>query len=408
MRFEPLGLSGPLIEGVHDLGYTTPTPIQAEAIPQILDGRDVVGCAQTGTGKTAAFVLPMLQRLPKGEGVRGLVVTPTRELAHQVEQVATTAARHTGHHVTAIYGGVRYDKQLKALKHGTDMLVATPGRLLDLVQRKAADLSRVDILVLDEADRMLDMGFWPDVRRIMRLLPAERQNLLFSATMAPEVLRMASSALKDPAWLEVGERAKPVDEVAQWVYPVDAMQKYDLLAALINAEEADRVIVFTRTKQRADMVAAVLERKGLQVRAIHSDRNQAQRQKALDGFKDGRFNVLVATDIVARGIDVEAVSHVVNFDVPQNPEDYVHRIGRTARAGATGDAITLLSQEEMSDFRAIEGYIDRLIPDRHLEGFDYRTRPTLDPERPAKTKPQPLFSSGVMGRRKRGGRIGRR
>jgi superfamily II DNA/RNA helicase len=403
MPFASLGLSGPLLEGVRDLGYSTPTPIQEKAIPEIIAGRDVVGCAQTGTGKTAAFVLPLLQRLPKEGVVRGLVVTPTRELASQVEQVATTAARHTGHSVTAIYGGVRYEKQLKALKHGTDLLVATPGRLLDLVQRKAADLSRVQILVLDEADRMLDMGFWPDVRRILRELPRERQNLLFSATVAPEVIRVASSTLKDPAWVEVGERAKPVESVAQWVYPVDAMQKYDLLAEVISAENAERMIVFTRTKQRADIVAKVLERKGLAVRAIHSDRNQTQRQKALDGFKDGRFNVLVATDIVARGIDVEGVSHVVNFDVPQNPEDYVHRIGRTARAGASGDAITLLSAEEMGEFRAIEGYIDRVIPARDVEDFEYRRRPTLDPDRPAKTAPRAVFSSGVMGRRRSGG-----
>ena len=335
MPFDSLGLSAELTNAVTALGYTEPTPIQAEAIPLALEGRDVVGCAQTGTGKTAAFTLPALQRMPAEGVLRILVVSPTRELAQQIEVFATEVSKHTGHKVAAALGGVPIEAQIKALKKGVDMLVATPGRLLDLVNRKAADLSKVEILVLDEADRMLDMGFWPDVRRILAQLPATRQTLLFSATMAPEVLRVVHKTLNDPVRVDVAPPATPIEAIHQALYPVDESQKVDLMVALMEAHgDFDRTLVFTRTKQRADAVVRALERAGVPATAMHSDRSQEQRTKALERFRDGRIRVLVATDVVSRGIDVEGISHVVNYDLPNIAESYVHRIGRTARAGA--------------------------------------------------------------------------
>jgi ATP-dependent RNA helicase RhlE len=402
LSFDNLGLSDRLLTAVSDMGYTSPTPIQRDAIPYVLDGRDVVGCAQTGTGKTAAFVLPVLQtiRSAGGRRPRALVVTPTRELALQIEGVGRQVARKTGHRIAVAYGGVGYEPQLKALKHGVDMLVATPGRLLDLCDRGVADLSQVEVLVLDEADRMLDMGFWPQVRKIVRMLPDKRQNLLFSATMSSGVLSAISSTLHDPVRVEVARAVTPVEEVEQRVYPVGAQQKGDLLVHLIQEHSLERAIVFTRTKRRADRVAKTLHRNGIRSVAIHGDRTQAQRQKALSGFKDGRCRVLVATDVVARGIDIDDVSHVINYDLPNTPEDYVHRIGRTARAGRSGTAVSLLSPEEHETLREIENKIGAVLDTHDADGFAYtHHRYVPNSERNIRQAPRTVYSGGVMSRR---------
>ena len=370
LDFNNLSLDPRLLQAVAAMGYTQPTPIQEKAIPPALGGRDVVGCAQTGTGKTAAFLLPILQRLPARRRVPGaLVVTPTRELALQIEGVAREAARFTHHQIGVIYGGVGYQKQLDSLHQGVDLLVGTPGRLLDLDERGDLHLGKVEILVLDEADRMLDMGFWPQVRRILSLLPGRRQNLLFSATMSPEVLRIIGSTLSDPVRVDVAPPATPVAEVSQRVYPVIAPRKLDLLVHLIEGQAMHRILVFTRTKHRADKVARDLNRQGIRSAAIHGNRSQGQRQRSLDGFKDGRFDVLVATDIMARGIDIDDIGNVINFDMPNTPEDYVHRIGRTARAGKGGNAISLLAPEEHSNLRDIERKIGKVLERAHAEGF---------------------------------------
>jgi ATP-dependent RNA helicase RhlE len=389
------------------MGYATPTPIQLEAIPAALSGRDVVGCAQTGTGKTAAFVLPTLQRIQARPGkVKALVITPTRELALQIEQVAEAVAKKTRHRVAVVYGGVGYEPQKKALRRGVDLLVACPGRLLDLIATHDADLSGVQVLVLDEADRMLDMGFWPDVRRILSHLPEKRQNLLFSATMSPEVLKVIGASLTDPFEVSVAPANTPIEAISQSVYPVGGGQKTDLLLHLIRQHKLERVLVFTRTKHRADKVARVLERNGIRGAAIHGNRSQAQRQKALDGFKAGQYRALVATDVVARGIDVDNISHVVNFDLPNVPEDYVHRIGRTARAGRTGAAFSLLSPEEHENLRDIERKIGAVIACEDVEGFAYtEQRLVPDPDRQAQPTKAPQSRSGNGGgnnrRRKR-------
>jgi ATP-dependent RNA helicase RhlE len=385
LSFDNLGLEPRLLQAVASMGYTIPTPIQRDAIPVVLAGRDVVGCAQTGTGKTAAFVLPLLQRIPAKPGaIKALIVTPTRELAVQIDEVARAAARSTRHRTAVVYGGVGYDPQRRALKRGVDVLVATPGRLLDLVNRRDADLSKVEVLVLDEADRMLDMGFAPDVKRIMALLPEKRQNLLFSATMPKEILKLIDSTLDNPAHISVAPVTTPIEAIAQSIYPVGSQQKGDLLKSLIDDHNLGRVLVFTRTKHRADRVARQLERGGIRSAAIHGNRSQAQRQKALDGFKRGHSRVLVATDIVARGIDVDNITHVINFDVPNTPEDYVHRIGRTARAGRSGSAFTLFSPEEHDSLRDIEFTIGSVLDCTDHDGFCYRdSRMLLDPEREA-------------------------
>ncbi len=402
MSFEDLGLTSELVSAAAELGYERPTPIQTEAIPVAVQGRDVVGCAQTGTGKTAAFVLPALQLVPALGRLRVLVVSPTRELAQQIEAFAASVSAHTGHRVASALGGVPIGPQVKALKRGADLLVATPGRLLDLVNRKAADLSRVSILVLDEADRMLDMGFWPDVRRILSHLPAERQTLLFSATMAPEVLRVVAKDLHDPVRIDVAPPATPVEAIEQALYPVDESQKVDLMVALMEAHgDFDRTLVFTRTKQRADAVVRALERVGIHAAVMHSDRSQEQRTKALARFRDGRIRVLVATDVVSRGIDVEGISHVVNYDAPTSPEDYVHRIGRTARAGASGTAFTFVSIMEFPELDAIEMLIDAEIPVAELEGFSYRDRAIPHEGRLASRKRRRAYGGRVTGRRRR-------
>ena len=416
MMFEDLGLETGLLRAVQDLGYVEPTPIQEQAIPLALEGRDLLGCAQTGTGKTAAFILPTLQRIaqpmaadtPIGGGrhaagrrpLAALVVTPTRELAGQIEEVARVCAKYTGQLVAAVYGGVGYDPQLRKLRRGVDVLVATPGRLLDLQQRGEVNLSAVRILVLDEADRMLDMGFWPDVRRILALLPSARQNMLFSATLSRDVMRIAGPTLTNPARVEVAPSATPVEAVTQTVYPVAEPQKIDLLVRLLEEEKLDRVLVFTRTKHRADRVCRHLERSRIRGAAIHSNRTQAQRQHALDGFKKGTYRVLVATDIVARGIDVDSISHVINYDLPTQPQDYVHRIGRTARAGASGTALTFLAAEQAAELRQIELLLGQTLPCRDLEGFAYMQRLVPDPERTAaKLKPRLVYNGSARRRR---------
>jgi ATP-dependent RNA helicase RhlE len=385
--FAALGLSARVLAGVTAAGYERPTPIQEHAVPPVLQGRDVVGCAQTGTGKTAAFVLPIIELLERqnGNGKRrsgekgpatpsALIVTPTRELAAQIEEVGQALSTATKHKVVAVYGGVPYGPQSKRVRSGADVLAATPGRLLDMVQQGDVRLGEVTTLVLDEADRMLDMGFWPDVRRILRKLPEKRQNLFFSATVSKAVLNVIEDTLDHPVFIELGGRATPVESIQQRALPVTRDQKLDLLIEYFRQHEPDSTLIFSRTRHRADRLARTLNRKGISCAAIHGDRSQGQRQQALDGFKKGRVKVLVATDIVARGIDVDGISHVVNYDVPQNPEDYVHRIGRTARAGASGIAVTLVTEEEVYDLAAIERLIGMTIERHDLPGFDYEKR----------------------------------
>ena len=390
MPFMRLGLKSSLAQEVAHMGYREPTPIQEAAIPEVLAGKDVIGCAQTGTGKTAAFILPTLQLISNERGVKALIVTPTRELADQIQEVAVACAKATRHRVAALYGGVSYRPQEEKLRRGVDLVVATPGRLLDMINRRSVDLSRVEILVLDEADRMLDMGFWPDVKRIMSNLPQERQTLLFSATMAPKTLDVISGALRRPVSVNIGRSATPVTLIDQSVYPVGSLQKTNLLIELLKERDMSRVLIFGRTKRRVDNLVRKLKNQGVEAAPIHSDLSQNQRQRTLAGFKDGRYRVLVATDIVARGIDVECVSHVVNFDIPSNPEDYIHRIGRTARAGEGGTAISLLSPEESRDLRDIENLIGQKLRREDLPGFNYTER-LVPREAPARAGQQQRY-----------------
>jgi ATP-dependent RNA helicase RhlE len=398
--FARLGLNDDILQAIAAMGYVDPTPIQAQAIPQVLEGRDVLGCAQTGTGKTAAFVLPILQRIDAGGGLQALVVTPTRELAAQIDEVACAASKRSGHRIAAVFGGTPYEPSAKKVRRGVDMLVATPGRLLDMVQRGDVKLGTARILVLDEADRMLDMGFWPDVRRIISKLPPKRQNLLFSATLSRSMLDVIGDTLSDPVRVQIGEAATPVDEVLQKVYPVVSTQKMDLLIEFLHHHKPERALIFTRTKHRADRLARVLTKAGINGTTMHSNRTQSQREQALEGFKSGKYTVLVATDIVARGIDVEGISHVVNYDIPLNAEDYVHRIGRTARAGADGTAVSFLTAEEVHELKAIERLIGGEIDRHDLPGFDYDKRVIPEskdvPRKPGKS----MWRGGV----KRGGR----
>ena len=377
MPFSGLGLHPDLLKGVRDLGFTKPTPIQSQAIPPALAGKDVLACAMTGSGKTAAFVLPILQHLmarPRG-GTRALVLVPTRELAAQVEEHASALAEHTKLTTAAIFGGVAMGPQEKAFRRGVDLLVATPGRLFDHLQQPYASLDKIEILVLDEADRMLDMGFLPDIRRVLRLIPGRRQTLFFSATMPPPIVKLSSELLKHPAMIDLERRAAPATGVRQALYPVPAELKPHLLVALLAEDALRNVLVFTRTKHRANRLSEFLERHQVPNARLHGNRSQAQRTDALGGFKEGRYRVLVATDIAARGIDVEALGHVVNFDVPAAPEDYIHRVGRTARADATGDAFTLVSPEEEGEVRAIERAIGARLPRARVAGFDYAHKP---------------------------------
>ena len=398
MTFESLGLSAELLRAGADSGYTTPTPIQAQAIPLVLAGRDLMGAAQTGTGKTAAFVLPIFERLkpyantsfsPARHPVRALVLAPTRELAIQVNEMATAYGRHVPLRSTVVYGGVPLDPQIKELRSGVELLIATPGRLLDLVGQRAANLGQVEILVLDEGDRMLDMGFIPDIRRILALMPNRKQTLLFSATFSDEIRRLAREFLTDPATLEVARRNAPAELVRQVLYPVDRERKTDLLEHLVRSHDLRQVLVFTRTKVAARRLASDLDRHGVAATAIHSDRTQAERLRALQDFKAGAVRVLVATDVASRGLDIEDLPVVVNFELPVKAEDYVHRIGRTGRAGASGIAISLACPDEIDLLRAIQRLLKRAIPVEVEERF------LPDPDTP----PRPIhtFSGGGRG-----------
>jgi len=386
MPFASLGLAPQVVKGVRAAGYVDPTPIQRKAIPIILEGKDLIGAAQTGTGKTAAFVLPILTRLLGGpRRLRALVLTPTRELAAQVETNARDYARFTDLHVGVVYGGVPIPPQERLLKqHGVDFLVATPGRLLDLHDRLALRLDFIETLVLDEADRMVDMGFAPDLKRILRLMPRERQTLMFSATMPPELNRVANEALRDPARVDLAPPQRPAAGITQAVYPVPRHLKTDLLDSMLSQSEVSSVIVFARTKHGADKLARDLQRRGHSVATLHGNRSQSQRERALGDLRRGRVQVLVATDIASRGIDVEGITHVINYDVPHAPEDYVHRIGRTGRVDAVGDAFTLIAPEEMKQLSAIERFLGRAVPRVILPDFDYKRRTTTE-RRPGPT-----------------------
>jgi ATP-dependent RNA helicase RhlE len=372
--FEQLGLIPELVSSVLEAGYTTPTPIQQQAIPVALRGRDLIGLAQTGTGKTAAFTLPIVQRLHGGpRRTRALVLTPTRELCMQVEASVRKYARHSSLDVIPVFGGVGYEPQETALRGGVDVIVATPGRLLDHLERRNVVFDDLEILVLDEADRMLDMGFAPQINRVVDQIHPYRQTLLFSATMPPEVEALARRYLRQPLVVQVGRRTSAANTVQHFVYPVPHNRKSELLAHLLKDGKLDTVLVFTRTKHGADRVVRHLHDAGVQATAMHADKSQVQRTKALDDFKTGKIDVLVATDIAQRGLDITGISHVINYDVPQDAEDYIHRIGRTGRAAATGDAFTFMSSDEISNVRMIERVLGAPIPRVSVPGFDFGT-----------------------------------
>jgi ATP-dependent RNA helicase RhlE len=371
MSFQDFGLSDEVVHGVQSMGYVDPTPIQLRAIPLVLAGRDVMGSAQTGTGKTAAFGLPILTKLKSHGPMRALILEPTRELAAQVDTAFRDFARFMDIQVGLVHGGVGYGKQREELAKGLDVLVATPGRLLDFMEDGTIDLSTIEYLVLDEVDRMLDMGFLPQVRRIVDKVPKQRQTLFFSATLPPELATMTKWLLTDPETVEIGQRRSPAETVTHALYPVAKDQKFDLLVALLERTNFDSVILFSSTKIMADKLTHRLKDMNHAVAAMHSDRTQNERLDALEGFKAGKYELLVATDLAARGLDVAGVSHVINYDVPQHPEDYVHRIGRTGRAQLTGDAFTIFTAEELDHVRSIERFIGAKIPRLKLEGFDY-------------------------------------
>ncbi|MEM1127781.1 MAG: DEAD/DEAH box helicase [Bacteroidota bacterium] len=373
--FNTLGLSEQPLKGVRAAGYTQPTPIQEAAIPIACSGRDLIGCAQTGTGKTAAFVLPILHHLTTtepetGYPIRALVVAPTRELAQQVEDAVHTYGRHTDLYSLAIYGGVSLRPQIDELRRGVDIVVATPGRLLDLMERGHVHLDQVEVLVLDEADRMFDMGFLRDIKRIVAATPRNRQTLLFSATMPKAIRDLTRSIQVDPAYIEIGRVTTPAETVTQQVCHVHPHAKMALLYHVLEQEPTEHVIVFSRTKRRADRIKKRLIREGFSATVMHSDRSQRQRERALEGLRDGTYQILVATDIAARGIDVEGVSHVINFDTPSQAEDYIHRIGRTGRAEASGEAITFVSREEETYLRDIERHTGHALERKVYAGFD--------------------------------------
>jgi ATP-dependent RNA helicase RhlE len=372
--FDELMLAPELMRAVADAGYTTPTPIQARAIPLILRGRDIMGLAQTGTGKTAAFTLPIVQRLLGGpRRTRALVLTPTRELAVQVRETFARYASHSGLEIAVVYGGVPLGPQEEALRAGVDVIVATPGRLLDHMERQNVAFDDLEVLVLDEADRMLDMGFAPQLNRIVAEIPKYRQTLLFSATMAPEVEALARKYLRKPVVVQVGLRTQAANTVTHAVYPVPRDRKSELLVELLRQKELDSVLVFTRTKHGADKVVRKLDSEGISSLAMHSEKSQGQRTDALDQFKKGTIRVLVATDIAQRGLDIAGISHVINYDVPAQAEDYVHRIGRTGRAAATGDAFTFMAADEISMVRLIERTLGQPIPRISVPGYDFGT-----------------------------------
>jgi ATP-dependent RNA helicase RhlE len=378
MPFQDLKLSPQVLSAIRDAGYTEPTPIQLAAIPEVLAGRDVIGIAQTGTGKTAAFVLPILTMLAGSIGnqqqrrrIRALIVAPTRELVVQIEENVRAYARHLPFRMATIFGGVSERPQIEALRSGVDLVVATPGRLIDLMGQRQVNFSAIEFLVLDEADRMLDMGFLPQIREIVRALPQKRQTLMFSASFSREIEGLTHEFQRAPKIIEIGRRANPAETVTQFVYEVPLHLKSSLLLHLLGDAKFDTVLVFTRTKRGADRIARRLEGSGIKTGTIHSNRSQNQRLRALKDFKSGAVRVLVATDVAARGIDVDGISHVVNYDFPMHSEDYVHRIGRTGRAHAVGDAISFITPEDQGPLRALERFIGRGIVRKKAEGFDY-------------------------------------
>ncbi|MFE8073344.1 DEAD/DEAH box helicase [Marinobacteraceae bacterium S3BR75-40.1] len=391
MDFSSLGLSEKLVRATADQGYDTPSPIQAQAIPAVLSGQDVMAAAQTGTGKTAGFTLPMLHRLAEtprqGKGIRALILTPTRELAAQVGANVRLYSKYLPTRSAEVYGGVKINPQIAKLRRGVDVLVATPGRLLDLHQQGAVRFDAVETLVLDEADRMLDMGFIRDIRKILALLPAKRQNLLFSATFSGDIRKLANSLLNNPVQIEVAVRNATADSVEQSVYPVDQSQKTALLSQLVRRHDWQQVLVFTRTKHGANRLTRKLENDGITAAAIHGNKSQGARTRALDDFKKGGIRVLVATDIAARGLDIKQLPQVVNFELPHVPEDYVHRIGRTGRAGECGHALSLVSTDEKRLLSGIERLIQKQLPRKTLEGFE----------------PAPIDANGPKSANSRGG-----
>jgi len=413
VTFDQLGLSPELLRAVADEGYAEPTPVQAEAIPHVLAGRDVLAGAQTGTGKTAAFVLPILDRLnatrprdaqPRDRRnatrapIRVLVLTPTRELALQVEQSVRTYGARRPVRSTTIYGGVGFDPQVRALRGGPEIVVATPGRLLDHVTQRTIDLSTVEVLVLDEADRMLDMGFIRDIRKILALLPARRQNLLFSATFSDDIRRLADGLLDRPAEIQIARRNTAAELVRQVVLPVDRERKRELLSHLIRSGRIEQALVFTRTKHGANRLAMQLAKDGISAAAIHGNKSQSQRVRALDDFKAARVAILVATDIAARGLDIDGLPHVVNFELPMVAEDYIHRIGRTGRAGAGGDAVSLVCVDETPLLRAIEALLRRPIPTEVVPGFAPDARIRAEPVRLRSNEPRGPMPRANAGR----------
>jgi ATP-dependent RNA helicase RhlE len=377
MPFRTLQLSPPILKAIQEAGYTEPTPIQLAAVPAVLAGRDVIGIAQTGTGKTAAFVWPILTKLTatnangKRRGLRALVIAPTRELVVQIDENVRAYARHLPLRMATIFGGVSERPQIEALRSGVDLVVATPGRLIDLMGQRQTNFSGIEFLVLDEADRMLDMGFLPPIRQIVKALPKQRQTLMFSASLSREIEKLTHEFQRSPEIIEIGRRANPAETVTQFVYEVQPHLKLALLLHLLADPQFDTVLVFTRTKHGADRIARRLENSGIKTGTIHSNRSQNQRLRALKDFKSGAVRVLVATDIAARGIDVDGISHVVNYDFPMHSEDYVHRIGRTGRAHAVGDAISFVTPEDQSELRSLERFIGRGIVRKKADGFDY-------------------------------------
>lgn len=406
MDFKQFKLHPRVQEAVEAIGYLVPTPIQLKGIPPVLEGKDVLGLAQTGTGKTAAFGLPLLNRLMQGGrgSVRALVVAPTRELAEQINDALIALGKFTGLRCVTIYGGVNINTQIKKLKEGAEIVVACPGRLLDHIGQGTIDLSKVEVLVLDEADQMCDMGFLPDVRRILKVLPQVRQSLMFSATMPEDIRRLAHEILRQPVTVQV-DRSAPAATVSHALYPVPQHLKTPLLFELLRHTDTESVLIFTRTKHRAKRVGEQLEKGGYKATSLQGNLSQNRRQAALDGFRDGTFQIMVATDIAARGIDVSQVSHVINYDIPDTPEAYTHRIGRTGRAARTGDAFTLVTDEDQVMIRAIERVLGGAIERRTIDGFDYRVpaphkdqefaRPPREPQRRKESPAHPANRSKV-------------
>ena len=406
MAFKKLGLSEKVITGVESAGYETPTPIQEKAIPIVIEGKDVIGASQTGTGKTAAFALPIIHKLGEHGAMRCLILEPVRELASQVLDNLELLGSGTNIKSLLIHGGVGYGKQIDGIKSGVDILIATPGRLIDLMEKGIVKLDKIEILVLDEVDRMLDMGFFPDVRKIVGKTPKSRQTLFFSATMPPAIDSLAKWALNEPIEVEIGKRQGIPETVSHAFYPVALGQREELLLALIKQTNFRSVMIFTRTKKDADTLAKFLgaEEGQYSITVMHSDIRQKDREKALEGFKKGDFDVIIATDLAARGIDISNVSHVINYQVPENAEDYVHRIGRTGRANREGDAFTLLAADELDHAASVERFIEQKIERRKIESFNYHYTTLLDDDAPTPEKLAKVFSR----RRKGGGRRKRR